>query len=448
MIHTYDEAVAFIKSFLQKGARLSPEDYPKKLVRMRTFLEYLGNPDRTYKTIHIGGTSGKGSTAYIAAQILKAAGLRVGLHTQPYLGFFEEKIIVNGAPIAKDDLVARVNECLDPIEKLKNSSLGLGPNFYFPLSSTLAFLAFARARVDIAVIEVAMGGEYDPTNVITPKVTLITNVSLDHTEFLGNTVEQIALTKAGIIKAHTPVITAVEQASVRAIIAERARKLQAPLTVFEQDFGVDSVSVDSRGTRFDYWYQNQRLENLRLSAIGAHQAVNAACAITALKNLKDRTLSESAIRRGLQKVLIPGRFEIVQQRPTVILDGAHNPAKITALSRTLTDVYPGRKVIAVIGLVSGRDPYDTLAPLIPLTERIVLTYPVLQGRDPISLAELESVVAKLGQENIALVEDPFTALALALKEARVDNILLVTGSFYLVGPLRTKFVERQMNPII
>lgn len=448
MIHTYDEAIAFIRSFLQKGARLSPEDYPKKLTRMRTFLEYLGNPDRIYKTIHIGGTSGKGSTAYIAAQILKEFGLRVGLHTQPYLTFFEEKIIINGSPASRRMLLGLVNECVGPIERLAVSDLGLGPNFYFPLSTALALLAFARARVDIAVIEVAMGGEYDPTNVITPKVTLITNVSLDHTEFLGNTVEQIALTKAGIIKPHTPVITAVEQASVRAIIAERARKLQAPLTVFEQDFGVDSVSVDSRGTRFDYWYQNQRLENLRLSAIGAHQAVNAACAITSLKNLKDHKMPESAIRRGVATAAIPGRFEVVQKYPTVILDGAHNPAKITAFSQTVRDVFPGKEVIAIIGLVKGRDPYDTLAPLIPLTKRVILTYPVLEGRDPIPLEEVAAVVSRLGQKNVTQVEDPFTALVLTLKEARADDIVLVTGSFYLVGPLRTKFVERQILPVI
>lgn len=443
MISSYTEALSFLQSFIDKGKRHDREDYPKKLARMRRLLELVGNPDKLYPVIHIGGTCGKGSTAVIAGSVLQSARFSVGVHTQPYLTYFGEKIVINDQAISDRELVDLIEDIKPAIEILRNSELGLGPNFYFPLSTALAFLAFAKRKVDVAVIEVAMGGEYDPTNVVTPSSIIITNVSLDHTEYLGNTVSEIAQTKSGIIKPKSVVVTAADQPEVIEIIKKRASQNEAPIFIWQQDFGVKNVRVGQMGTVFDYWSRDgNSIADLRLSLIGTHQAINASCAITALAHTNKLQISELAVREGASRAFIPGRFEIVQKDPVVILDGAHNPAKMQATVETFKQVFPGEKAIIVVGMVQGRSVTDTLLPILTLGSRIIATTPIVKGKDPVPPSEIAACARNLGQENIAIVEDPHRAFEIVLKEANRKDIILVTGSFYLIGPLRARWFHK------
>ncbi|MDP3724823.1 MAG: Mur ligase family protein, partial [bacterium] len=288
---TFKEAVATVQRFAAATSSVdSFDDLPKKLPRMEYFLSLLGNPHKQYKTIHVGGTSGKGSTAAMIASILQASGYRVGLHTQPYLERFTEKISINGEPIDDALFVELVQTLMQTVEKLKKSEYGLGAGFYFQLSTALAFQAFADASVDYGVIEVGVGGEFDSTNVIVPEVSVLTNVSLDHTQFLGDTVEKIAATKAGIIKPGIPVVSAATQRSVRSILRKKAASMRAPLFFYGKDFSDPQCPV---------------------RMLGRHQRVNASCAVMAVKLLKHQ-IDEAAIKKGLASAFLPGRFEIVR----------------------------------------------------------------------------------------------------------------------------------------
>ena len=321
-------------------------------------LAHLGDPQIGLPVLHVGGTAGKGSTATIAAALLTAAGHRTGLHTKPHLRRVNERIVVNGAPISDADLLALIAEAAPAARAVQ-------PTWY-EFTVALAFLHFRRIAVDIAVIEVGLGGTYDGTNVVQPLVAVLTNVGLDHTEILGDTVEEIARDKVAIIKPGCIAITGVTQPSVQEIVAKRATEVGVPLWRYGSgdEIEADSVATIPGGSRFTLRVQHRRRDGLRLGLLGEHQVVNAALAIAATDALTSYgiTVSNDVITATLPTIRIPGRLEVVAEKPTVVLDGAHNPDKMDALLAALPKYFAYQRLIVVAAFTRRHDVAAMLEP--------------------------------------------------------------------------------------
>jgi len=404
------------------------------LDRMRQLLAALGDPQRGLPVLHIGGTSGKGSTATIAATILQAAGYRVGLHVKPHLERVEERFVVNGVSIGPPRLV-------ELIQSVAPSARKISPTWY-ELTVVVALQHFREERVDLAVVEVGMGGTFDGTNVVEPLATILTNVGLDHTEVLGDTVEKIAVDKAGIIKRGAMAVCGATQPSVRRIVAERCSRVGTDLWQLDQEFRYDLLSLRQDGGSFDLDLPTRRLGNLEVALRGAHQVANAALAIAGVEAIgRAFPVSELALRRALATVEVPGRLEVVRREPLIVLDGAHNPAKMAALVDALEALFPKRPTTAVLAFKRGHDLGATMAALLPRLQRAILTrfdadtdFGRGQSVDP---AVVDAACAELGARLERIVEpDPVRAVELAIELARPEDLICVTGSLYLVGAVR------------
>jgi dihydrofolate synthase/folylpolyglutamate synthase len=405
------------------------------LETIRGLLTELDHPERGRPIVHIGGTSGKGSTATIVAGILRSAGYRVGLHVKPHLEAVEERFVVDGAPIESAALV-------DLIERIGPSALKWGPSWY-ELTVALAFEHFRAERVDVAVIEVGLGGRYDATNVVQPAVAVLTNVGLDHTDVLGDTVEKIAADKVGIFKAGAPTVSGVTQATVRAIVRRRCAEVDSPLWLVDEHYSYVVKSIDDQGSRFDLILPNERWTDLFLAPLGIHQVANASAAVAACVALRKQgfQISSASIEEALQSVAVPGRLEVVRQSPLVVLDGAHNPAKMEALAAALGTLYPDRPITGVLAFKRGHDLVATLRAIIPALSDVVLTtfdamtdYGPGQAVDP---GEVDAAVAAISPSiPRAISPDPLGAVSEAIDRAAPGGVVCVTGSLYLVGAVR------------
>ncbi|MGH2459876.1 MAG: bifunctional folylpolyglutamate synthase/dihydrofolate synthase [Chloroflexota bacterium] len=412
------------------------------LERMRRLLFELGDPHHGLPVLHIGGTSGKGSTATIAARILREAGYRVGLHVKPHLEAVEERVVVDGKSIEPARLVALLDGASAAARKV-------GPSWY-ELTVALAFQHFRAEQVDVAVVEVGLGGTYDGTNVVEPRAVVLTNVDLDHVEVLGDTVEKIASDKVGIIKPGVPVVCGTTQDSVRKIVAARCEAMRAPLWALDRELRYRVGELGPDGARFDLDLPERHLADLRIGLQGAHQVANAALAVAAVEALRSSGFSvgETALRRGLAAVAVPGRLEVARARPLVLLDGAHNPAKMTALTEALRALYPGRPLTGVLAFKRGHDLPQTLAPLAPMLRRAVFTrfdaatdYGRDQSVDPATV--LKTFQALDATAEATVEPDPIRAIDDTLERARPDDLICVTGSLYLIGKLRPWLRERR-----
>ncbi len=426
---TYDEAIAFWYGRINYEVRsAAPKDL--KLERMRALVRLLGDPQDRLRIVHITGTKGKGSTAAMLAAILQAAGYRVGLFTSPHLVHVEERIRVNDEPISATELVELMTEVAPAVKLLEP---GPSPPTFFEISTALGFLHFVRRRVDVAIIEVGLGGRYDSTNVCCPLVSVITSIGMDHTAQLGTTLEAIAFQKAGIIKPRVPVVSGVTQTEPRAVIRQIAAEMNAPLLELWEHFGFDyspdGVTVSTPRSLF---------EKLRLNLLGAHQAANAAVAVATADVLRDNGLSlpPVAIKQGLRTVRWPARIEVVSRRPTLILDTAHNVPSVEALVSTMRESVPvaGRK--AVVFAVSSDKPYrEMLRILAGYFDHFHLTRysnnP--RGGPPEKLAEVLQQVAGV---TYSLHPTATEAWHAARSTAAVDDLVCVTGSVFLAGELQ------------
>ncbi|MCA1723401.1 MAG: bifunctional folylpolyglutamate synthase/dihydrofolate synthase [Thermomicrobia bacterium] len=364
-----DAAMHEIDARLWSLAHASPFGERPDLGRMRRLLAALGDPHVGLPVLHIGGTAGKGSTATIAAALLTAAGYRTGLHTKPHLRRVNERIVVNGAPISDDDLRAL-------IEESASAAHAVQPTWY-EFTVALAFLHFQRIAVDIAVIEVGLGGKFDGTNVVQPLVAVLTNVGLDHTEILGDTVEEIASDKVAIIKPGCIAITGVMQPSVRAIVTERAAEVGAPLWRLGDEVQIDP-SADrghAASNEFALRVRSHRRDYLRIGLLGEHQITNAALAIAATDALDASGLKvpDAVIACTLPTIRIPGRLEVVSDKPTVVLDGAHNPDKMDALLAALPGYFTYQRLAVLAAFTRRHDVAAMLARLAPVADHLVLT---------------------------------------------------------------------------
>jgi dihydrofolate synthase / folylpolyglutamate synthase len=429
---TYASAIDYLYGLQKHGIKLG-------LDTMQALMDRLGHPERRYPVLHIGGTNGKGSTAAITAAILQAAGLRVGLYTSPHLVEYRERIRVNGEMIAEDcvaELTARVQ---------RSVSESLEPTF-FEATTALAFLHFADARVDIAVLEVGLGGRFDATNVVDPLACAVITIALDHQEYLGGTEEAIAFEKAGIVKSAAPVVTGRIESAALSVIRTVAEESGAPLWQLGQDFAVEGQGPE----RFTYRGKTQELEGLSCALPGRHQLDNAACALALLEAAGEAggpAVDETAVRAGLQSVQWEGRLECIGHDPLVVLDGAHNPAAGAALARYLSDYakdHPAARIILILGMMRDKDYQSFVKSFQSLVAEIILTQASLARSA--TVGELRAALVNWTQP-VFDAHSPAAALALARNHATANDLICVTGSLMLLGDLKAAVRGCGLSPL-
>lgn len=417
------QAIEYIHSVCWKGSIPGLE-------RTQTLLRKMGNPEKKLKFVHIAGTNGKGSTAAMTASILRKAGFTTGLYTSPYIYRFHERMQVNGEEITDTEL-AEVTQFVKPLaESMEESPTE------FELVSCIAFEYFARRHCDIVVLEVGMGGALDSTNVIeTPEVAVITNIGLDHTEYLGDTIEKIAETKAGIFKENGHAVVYRGAPSVEAVY-ERVCA-QKHVSLKKADFGSLVLKSHSLGGQvFDCGSR----KNLVLPLLGDHQLHNAAVVLAIADTLIEEgwKITEQNIYDGIRDVRWPGRFDIVSQSPLFIIDGGHNPQCIEALVKNIQDYLTGRRVIALTGVLADKDYADMYRPVMPLVEQFVCITPPNPRK--LESAQLAQYLRKTGAAATAC-ETVIAGVEKAIELAGADGVVLCFGSLYSIGAIRDALVE-------
>ena len=415
---TVEQAIEYIHSVFWKGSIPG-------LGRTQTLLKKIGNPEKKLKFIHIAGTNGKGSTAAMTASILRKAGYKTGLYTSPYIYRFNERMQIDGEQIPDEEL-AEITAWIKPFA----DSMEEAPT-EFELVSCIAFEYFMRNDCDIVVLEVGMGGAMDSTNVIeVPEVAVITNIGLDHTDYLGNTVEEIAFTKAGIFKEGGSAVVYRSTESVEKVFEQVCAERN--MTLKKADF--DGLKLHSCGLEGQVFDCGNRKE-LELPLLGDHQLHNAAVVLSIADTLIEKgwNITEEHIRAGLKEVSWPGRFDIVWRDPLFIIDGGHNPQCIEALVKNIRDYLQDRKVIALTGVLADKDYGDMYRPVMPLVQEFVcITPPNPRKLDAPLLAEhLRAVGAK------ASACDTIEAgVRMAMEKAGSDGVVLCFGSLYTIGDIR------------
>ena len=406
---------------------------PNRLDRIRAFVDALGDPHLRYPTVHVAGTSGKGSTATMLAAAFQAAGKRVGLHTKPHLVSATERIRVDGTPIAEDAFGELLEEMMPAIDRV---AVEHGRPSYYETLLALSFVAFARAEVDVAVIEAGIGGRLDGTNVLQPRVSIITNVSLDHTEILGDTTAAIARDKAGIAKPGIPLVSDVRDPDAREEIEAACRLAGAPFVSVADSVRIEPRPSERYGQSFDVVTPFDRYE-LSLPVLGPFQQDNAATAIRALEMLAgDLRPTPAQIESGFARLVIPGRMEFFPSHPSVVFDVAHNPDKTAHLVAALRSTFPDRRFSFVIAIAQSRDVASILKPFTELPATYAFTtFAGIPGRSAFRPQRLVSVAEDLGIWGRAIL-DPVDAFSIARRNADANDIVVVTGSTFVVATLR------------
>jgi dihydrofolate synthase/folylpolyglutamate synthase len=415
------------------------------LNNVRALLERLGHPERRFASVHIAGTNGKGSVAAMVESILRAAGYRTGLYTSPHLERINERIAVGGAAIGDDDFAAAFHAVAEAIELLlAEGTLPNHPSFFETLTA-MAFWHFARSRMELAVLEVGMGGRLDATNVVTPEVAVITSIDFDHERYLGHSIEQIAAEKAGIIKPGVTVVSAAEHPVAKIVVAARAAELGAPVADVETDFRAEDVNASDFGR---YKFTACAADGFRLHLApllrGAFQVRNALTAAAAARELSRRgwTISEEAIATGIAETRWPGRLELARREPLVFLDGAHNPAGARQVLRFWEEHLAGRRIQLIYGSVREKAVGEIAELLFPPAAGVTLTEPATpRAAGAESLAHL----ARSLNLNVRVEPNPAQALGRALEATPRDEVVFVTGSLFLVGDAR-KVLRENVEP--
>jgi dihydrofolate synthase/folylpolyglutamate synthase len=401
------------------------------LHRTLAMMEALGNPHTKYPSIHIAGTNGKGSVAAMSESILREAGFVTGLYTSPHLVRVEERIRVNGAQISPQSFSTLATRVRNAEEQLLEKKVMDRPLTTFEFLTCCAFLQFARQKVEVAVIEVGLGGKLDATNVLEPLVSVITGISLDHQNYLGRTIGKIAKEKAGIIKDGIPVISGSTDPVAQKVIRNRAKAAKTALYEIGQDFTIQNISEREGCHQFDLRTPDRLYKNLKLSLAGEHQTRNAALAVMAIESLELFLIKESDIRRGLANTRWAGRLDEYRSVRRTLLDGAHNPEGAQLLREFLKKRKPA-EIHMVFGAVRDKNIQDMGDAVFPLAKRIYLT-PLVNTRtaDPIDIAGMHSRYCT----RMTIHPDMTDALQSAWMECPQTGLVVVTGSLYLVGEL-------------
>lgn len=419
----FEEALEQLRGLAAAGMNLGLE-------RVRELLAVLGDPQAGLFAAQIGGTNGKGSVAAMITAIARAAGLKVGTFTSPHLSCYTERFLIDGRPVAEERMAGVIT---DHWVVLALAARRLRPT-EFELHTVLALQLFREEEVALAVLEVGLGGRLDATNVIRPAVAVITNVTLDHQDYLGETVAEIAREKAGIVKPGVPLVTAA-QGEALAVITAVCRESGAQLVRVGADVRWEPGDDSGERQTLDIYGRRAVYRGLMLPLAGRHQQVNAACAVAAAEVLGEHvpSLGSRAIRDGLAAVSWPGRFEVLEGRPTVVLDAAHNPAAAAALRDTLAARFPGREIVLVLGILGDKDRAGMAAALAPAARAVVVTRPPSERA-----GDWEWVAVEAGRycTRVETVPDCRAAFDCARELAGAGGVVVITGSIYLVGALR------------
>lgn len=408
-------ADAYVQTLAWLYAREARVGIDLKLERVAVAAARLGDPQRCAPALHVAGTNGKGSTAAMLDAVLGAAGRHVGLYTSPHLVSFRERIRVGGEPITEAEVVegvARLRRDLD-------DAAGLTA---FEVMTLLAWTTFAARGVDAQVLEVGLGGRLDATNVVTPEVAVVTNVGRDHERFLGDTIAAIAAEKAGVVKPGVPVVSGA-RGEAGAVVAARAAAVASPLSELGRDF---TVAPDGAGT-LAYRSAARVIDRIALALAGRHQRDNAALAIRALEVAPTLTATADAVRAGLAAVRWPGRLQLVRRAPDVLLDGAHNPAGIDVLVEEMRALAAGRTLRVLFGVMSDKDWHAMLRSITAIASELVVTRPrQARSADPAEVAAASPIPTRV-------VADPAAAYAEVVAASAPNDVVLATGSLFLVG---------------
>jgi dihydrofolate synthase/folylpolyglutamate synthase len=439
----YDEIVNYIYNLRRDRAKFD-------LRNIRRLVKLIGNPHEEFDSILVGGTNGKGSTVSMISSILMEEGYHVGMFTKPHLSSYTERFVLDGKPISEDRLLEVCEEILPYVERMSRCKRYGRPSF-FEVTVAIAFKLFAEEKVDIAVVEVGLGGRLDATNVLDPLVSVVTNVDLEHTHILGDTVDKIAREKGDIIKHDGLAITAADKIEALRVLEWIARRRKAKLVEVGRDitFNVKYAGLD--GEIFDLKGLSRIYERLALGMVGVHQVVNAATAVGAVEllSLRGIKVSEGSIRRGLKKISWPGRFEIIAHKPMIILDCAKDPKAASTLRSEFERLFRGRRVILVVSISSDKDYKSMMREFCSFSDIVVACRHKVMGRaiDPRILAS----EAELYGRKAMVVEDVKDAVTIARMLSSEEDIILVTGSVFTVGEARdiwfprNTFLGRSLN---
>lgn len=436
-MRNYAQAIEYLTDFVnyerQRPAVYSPESL--NLDRMRDLLGRLGDPHRAYATIHVAGTKGKGSTAAMIESIARAAGYRTGLYISPHLHTFRERMRVDAELISRETFAEIVDAIAPQVEAVAGIT-------WFEIVTAIGFLHFARAGVEWGVFEVGLGGRFDATNVLTPRVAVITSLSMDHMSWLGDTLEQIAFEKAGIIKPGAPIVSALQQPEAMAVIERIAAERGAPLVVVGRDVTFERLDSSLDGQTFEVRAADRSASVFRIPLLGEHQIVNAAVAVTAIRQAKGIDIGDEAIARGLAAVRWPGRFEIARRDPPLIFDGAHNVDSARRLAEALDGVFPNRRWTLVFGASADKEIDKMLDALASRCDRLIVTC----ARN-VRAADLERIAQIAAGKHLSVETIPSVVDALA-RALDTGDPATITGSLFVVAEAREAWFARLGRPIV
>ncbi|MGE7120003.1 bifunctional folylpolyglutamate synthase/dihydrofolate synthase [Peribacillus sp. NPDC046944] len=400
------------------------------LSRMETLLAKLGNPHVGLKYIHIAGSNGKGSTLQFIKEILLAEGLRVASFTSPYLIRLNEQVKINREEISDEDFVSGFQELWPIVQEMDGE--GNGPT-QFEILTAMAFSYFSKKGTDLVLLETGLGGRLDTTNVVKPLLSIITSISLEHTNILGNTLGEIAFEKAGIIKKGAPIISGVTTEEPAKVIEDKARSMDVPYYQIDKDVHVHGIKQDELGQSFSFSFKDITIENIAVKMLGRHQIYNAALAIAAATIVRE-DIREQSIREGIGEAQWNGRFEIISNEPLIIIDGAHNPAGIEVLLDTLKTRYPNHRYRFIFSSFRDKD-YATMLQLLD-TEASQITVTEFEHE---RAANAEVLYEHCSKEKRELEKDWQKAIITGKQRTNAREVLVITGSLYFLSLVR-KFV--------
>ncbi|MBP1046446.1 bifunctional folylpolyglutamate synthase/dihydrofolate synthase [Enterococcus sp. BWM-S5] len=422
-----EEAIEWIHSRLPFGSRPGLE-------RVEALLERVGNPQRKVPTIHVAGTNGKGSTVTYLRCLLEEAGLTVGTFTSPYIEAFNERIAIDGKGINNEELIHYVEKYRPLVEEMDTEDVVSGITEFETLTA-MAFDYFLDKQVDVAIIEVGLGGLMDSTNVVEPMLTAITTIGMDHTDILGETIEEIAFQKAGIIKEKIPVVTGNIQEEALAVINKQAKKMQAPIYHFNEDYGIDYLHFDKEwGEVFSFTGEAGKIEKLKTPLLGQHQTENAGVAVELFYiycQLTGQPFQARTVRQGLLKAEWPARMEKISDEPMIVLDGAHNDHAVQRLADNLRKEFKGRSIHILFSSLSTKN-VDQMIRLLKKVPNVQLYLTTFEYPKAVDLTKLEQYADK----KTTIVSLWQFGLGEILEKMGSEDMLLVTGSLYFVSQVR------------
>ncbi|MDO8427617.1 MAG: folylpolyglutamate synthase/dihydrofolate synthase family protein [Candidatus Diapherotrites archaeon] len=401
------------------------------LTRIKKALSYLNQPEQKTKFIHIAGTNGKGSTAYLLAGILKNAGYRTGLYISPEIVCFEERIQINGKYISKKE-VTKQTEKIKKLNKKFNLKLT-----QFEFITVLALNYFTQQKCDIVVLETGLGGRMDATNIVQPEASVIMNIGLEHTEILGNTLEKIAKEKAGIIKENSILVTGEKNRKILKLFEKICEKKNTQIYRLGKEFKVNQFNQTWNFQTIHFSNKTTKFKKMKLKMLGLHQCENAGLAIETAIKLKEKgwnQINEKAIRKSLGTIQNPGRLQTIQKKPRIILDCAHNEHGINALVQSMEKLLKRKKIRVIFGVLKDKNVNNMISKIIPLAEKIYCTEP--ENKRALPAQELKKIIQKRNKQiPIEVIQNPKKAIQKALQESSSKDVILICGSCYLISQL-------------